>query len=136
MKLQKNILFYDGHCGLCHHTVKFVLKHDKKAIFRFAPLQGDLFQQTFSEEKRKSFPDSMVLITEDERVLMRSSATAYLLQKIGGFWGVLGHLLQAIPRSIRDGVYVFIAKVRHQLFRRPDEVCPLLPDNLKNRFLL
>lgn len=134
-KSPTNILFYDGACGLCHHTVKFVLAHDKKAIFRFAQLEGDLFKKTFSEEARKGFPDSIVLITEDERVLIRSSATAYLLEKIAGVWGILALLLKLIPRPIRDAAYIFVAKVRHRLFKTPDTICPILPDKLKKRFL-
>src|SRR5579885_2416758 len=33
------LIFYDGHCGLCHGFVKFALARDREgARFRFAPL--------------------------------------------------------------------------------------------------
>jgi len=38
--MQENapILFYDGHCNLCHKIVRFIVKHDKKkVIFTGAP---------------------------------------------------------------------------------------------------
>lgn len=134
-ELPTNILFYDGTCGLCHHTVKFVLKHDREAVFRFSQLEGDLFKKTFSETERNSFPDSIVLLTDNRQVLIRSSATAYLLEKIGGIWRILSVLLKLIPRPMRDSAYIFVAKIRHKLFKTPDDVCPIVPDDLKKRFL-
>jgi predicted DCC family thiol-disulfide oxidoreductase YuxK len=31
----KKIILFDGVCNLCNTSVKFVIKHDKKDIFRF-----------------------------------------------------------------------------------------------------
>ncbi len=35
-------IYYEGHCGLCHLTVRFVLRSDRRGdeSFRFAPHQG------------------------------------------------------------------------------------------------
>ena len=60
-RLAAVILFYDGHCGLCHSAVKFVLKHDRRALFRFAPLQGELAKQHLPP----SLPGTMVVGTGD-----------------------------------------------------------------------
>ena len=36
-------VFYDGHCGLCHRTVLFLLTRDRDgALFRFGPLFGEV----------------------------------------------------------------------------------------------
>ena len=35
------LVFFDGVCNLCGFFVHFILKRDKKEIFRFAPLQGE-----------------------------------------------------------------------------------------------
>ena len=35
------VLLYDGVCGLCNRLVRFVLKRDRRAHFRFASLQSD-----------------------------------------------------------------------------------------------
>lgn len=34
------VIFFDGVCNLCNRSVQFVIKHDKKQQFLFAPLQG------------------------------------------------------------------------------------------------
>ena len=33
-------MLYDGVCGLCSRLVRFLLEHDRRAVFTFAPLQG------------------------------------------------------------------------------------------------
>src|SRR6266849_9612282 len=76
------ILFYDGHCGLCHSAVKFVLKRDSRSIFRFAPLQGDLAKRRLPA----ALPDTMVVETENGGLLMRSSAWIHILDRLGGPW--------------------------------------------------
>jgi len=41
-----------------------------------------------------------------------------------------------VPRFLRDGVYDGIARVRHKLFAKPSEACPLMPEELRRRFLM
>jgi predicted DCC family thiol-disulfide oxidoreductase YuxK len=36
----QHLLLYDGVCGLCDHLVQFVLAHDPRGVFDFAPLQS------------------------------------------------------------------------------------------------
>ncbi len=38
----KKILLFDGVCNLCDSAVQLVIKHDKKDVFRFVPLQSEL----------------------------------------------------------------------------------------------
>ena len=129
------ILFYDGGCGLCHGAVLFTLKRDRKAAFRFAPLQGETLQELLPEAVRAALPDSLVLREPDGRLLMRSSAIVALLRRLDGFWGMLGALLWIIPRPLRNLGYDLVAKVRHRLFKKPEGACPLVPKELRSRFL-
>jgi len=47
---------------------------------------------------------------------------------------VAGRLLRLVPRSVRDVGYDTVARVRHLLFRRPTEACPVTPPELRARF--
>ena len=38
----KKIILFDGVCNLCDAAVQFVIKHDKKDVFRFVSLQSEL----------------------------------------------------------------------------------------------
>jgi predicted DCC family thiol-disulfide oxidoreductase YuxK len=124
------ILFYDGHCGFCHSAVKFVLKHDRRALFRFAPLQGELASRRLPAIS----PDTMVVETEDGNLLMRSSAWIFILDRLGGPWKLAARSLGLIPRPIRDLAYRIFAACRRRIFGRPDVTCPILPVELRKRF--
>lgn len=128
-------IFYDGHCGLCHRAVRFVIARDAHGqFFRFAPLQGTTFGKLVPTAERASLPDSMVVLTGDGRLLIRSDAFIYILRRLGGFWRVLGRIIAVIPRGIRDGVYNIIARLRYRVFGRRAEVCPVTPPELRARF--
>ena len=129
------MLFYDGHCGLCHRAVKFVLRHDPDGrAFRFAPLQGDTFQALVPPHRRAGLPDSVVILTRDGALLVRSNAFLHIFRELGGGWSVLAGMLQIIPRFVRDAVYDFIARIRYRVFGRRDDWCPVTPPELRARF--
>jgi predicted DCC family thiol-disulfide oxidoreductase YuxK len=131
-----DLLFYDGTCGLCHHAVKFALARDREGTrFRYAPLQGPTFERTFPPADRARLPDSIVLKTADGRTLVRSDAVLRIAERIGGGWGTLARLLQLLPRWLLDFAYDGVAKVRKRLFATPEGSCPLLPPELRGRFL-
>jgi predicted DCC family thiol-disulfide oxidoreductase YuxK len=129
-------LFYDGHCGLCHRAVKFVLRHDPEgAAFRFAPLQGPTFQAAVPAAQRAALPDSMAVRTLDGRLLLKSEAWLHIMRRLGGIWKLIGSVCSIVPRFIRDWGYDFVAAVRFRIFGRRDDLCPLIPPALRNRFL-
>jgi predicted DCC family thiol-disulfide oxidoreductase YuxK len=131
-----DILFYDGGCGLCHSAVKLVLYGDADGrAFRFAPLHGETFRKLVSEADRAGLPDSVVVRTDDGRLLARSAASLYIGRRLGGVFGVLAALGSLVPRRLADALYDAIARVRYRLFARPDAACPLLPPPLRARFL-
>jgi predicted DCC family thiol-disulfide oxidoreductase YuxK len=128
-------IFYDGHCGLCHRAVKFALKHDRTGnTFRFAPLQGETIKSLLSPEQRASLPDSFVVLTRDGTLLTRSNASLHVMQSLGGAWRPLANVLSLVPRSLRDLVYDFVARVRYRVFGRQDDLCPVVPPALRARF--
>lgn len=127
------VVFYDGGCGLCHATVKFVLPRDRRGAFVFAPLGGETFLATIPESERASIPDSVVVRTRDGRTLVRSAAVVHLLRALGGFWACVGALLWILPRPLRDLGYRGVARIRRAVFRRPDAACPVVPPHLRDR---
>jgi predicted DCC family thiol-disulfide oxidoreductase YuxK len=131
-----DIVFFDGHCGLCHRTVRFLLARDHDGVlFRFAPLDSKTFHSSFSERERNAFPESLIVCTGAGEVLTRSTASLYLLRRLGGPWRLLSRLLAFVPLSVRDAMYDGIARMRHHLFAAPTEECPLIPPELRSRFL-
>ena len=87
-----------------------------------------------TEVDRARLPDSLVVRTEDGRVLTRSAAVVHLLKHLGGLWRVIGTLGGLVPRALLDVTYDGIARVRHLLFAKPDDACPVMPRELRARF--
>ena len=130
------ILFYDGGCGLCHHTVKFLLARDREGRVRYAPLDGSTIAELVPEEQRLLLPDSIVFFDPvGGELLVRSEAARRCLRLLGGVWAFLGALMALVPRVLRDVVYDFVARVRHRLFAPPPDACPFVPVELRGRFL-
>lgn len=129
-------LFYDGTCALCHGAVRFFLAEDATGPhLRFGTLQGKSFQRAVPAPERAALPDSLVLVTRSHEVLTRSRGVFHALAEIGGYWRVLAAVAGVLPIRLADAVYDAVARVRHRLFRRPDEACPLIPKDLRSRFL-
>ncbi|MCH9021841.1 MAG: DUF393 domain-containing protein [Planctomycetes bacterium] len=128
-------LYYDGHCGLCHRFVRFLLAEDRSKVFRFAPLQSESFENAVAQERRETLPDSVVLLSDEGNILTSSTAIVYTLKRLGGVWRVLGSLLWVVPKFLRDGGYRFVAAVRYKLFKKPAEMCPMIPGSLQERFI-
>ena len=144
--LGPDTIYYDGYCGLCHRWVKFVMPRDDGTRFRFAPLQGPTFTQAVDAETRERLPDSIIVQRHpspatapgdggEPELLTKSTAILHILRRLGGGWRVLSWLGRAVPRPLRDVVYDGVAAVRHRVFARPNDACPMMPPELRSRFL-
>ena len=130
----KDTVFYDGSCGLCHRAVRFVLAEDREDSFRFAPLGGETFEQAVPQSARSGLPDSLLIATADGRLLTRARGVRHLLERLGGYWRCLAWVSRVVPAALLDFAYDRVATIRHRLFRRPPEACPILPPELRERF--
>lgn len=128
-------LFFDGNCGLCHLTVRFLAHQDRNgSAFRFAPLGGETFQRTVPPHLRHDLPDSVLLLTRRGDLLNRSRAVLHALRRLGGAWRLLARVLAVVPRPWADLAYAGIARIRRRLFPPPRESCPRVPPALRTRF--
>ena len=134
------VLFYDGTCGLCNRSVRLLLRLDRHARLRFAPLQSELAQGYL---RRHGLPtedfDSMVLVPAWERrefpeYALRTDAAVAALKACGGFAAGLGKTLGWVPSSWRDGVYRVIARWRYRLWGEW-QACPVPKPEWTRRFV-
>ena len=116
------IVFFDGVCGFCNHTVNFLLRHDHHHQLRFAPLQGDTAAQLLNSEFTQRL-DTLVFRVHGQNYL-RSAAVVRMLWTLGGFWLLLGWLLWLIPLPLRNLGYRCVAAIRYRLFGK-HESCRL-----------
>lgn len=119
---------------MCHGFVRFAIRRDREGRFRYAPLRGTTFAAAVPAATRDALPDSIVLRAADGRLLVRSEAVLHVLRRLGGGWGRTAAAAAIVPRPLRDLIYDGVARVRHALFARPAEVCPIVPAPLRDRF--
>lgn len=127
------MILFDGVCNFCDSAVNFVLKQDKKDIFRFAPLQSEAGQKLLQQYNlsTKDF-DSFVLIDEG-KIYKKSSASLKVMSKLPWYWKEV-QIFWVIPSFIRNAIYDFVARNRYKWFGKKDR-CMIPTPELRNRFL-
>jgi predicted DCC family thiol-disulfide oxidoreductase YuxK len=133
------VLLYDGECGLCGRTVRWLLRHDTHGRLLFAPLQQTLDGEVFAGNALPSQPISSAVLVMNfgepgERVVVRSDAILGCLSVLGGGWALLAAVARLVPRLLRDIAYNWLARNRHWLFA-DGECCALPTAAERARFL-
>lgn len=130
----KKIILFDGVCNLCNEVIQFVIKRDKKDVFRYAALQSELGEQLTKERGiDTSKVDSFVLIEPGVAYFVKSDAALEIAKDFGGMWKLF-QLFQWIPTSFRNVVYDFVARNRYKWFGRKDQ-CMIPTPELQAKFL-
>jgi predicted DCC family thiol-disulfide oxidoreductase YuxK len=126
------LMLYDGLCGFCNWSVRWVIKRDRHDRFRFAPQQSALAEAVLArhgvDQRAMLAANSVYLVLgynlAAEQLLCRSDVTVQVLRLLGGGWELLGRLLGAVPRFLRDACYTLVAQIRFRIAGRYNS-CPL-----------
>ena len=111
----KNLIVFDGICVMCNFLVDFIIKRDRRELFRFLPAQSplgrELIQRSFPELLWESNEPRLIYIGENGPQF-KSDAVISILANLGrAYYGV--KLFYLMPRGIRDYCYQFIASRRY-----------------------
>ncbi len=111
------IIFFDGYCGLCDQFISGVLAHPRANAFLFSPLQGETFTALVADQPHLLGLDSIVVFDPASRnAYTHSSATIFILHRLGGTRAVLATALMLVPLALRDLGYRCMARLRFRLF--------------------
>jgi predicted DCC family thiol-disulfide oxidoreductase YuxK len=127
------IILYDGHCIFCSRWVRFVIKRDPGAEFRFLAVQTE--QGRALAAKLGIDPDSPETnaVVLAGRAYFKSEAALQVLGRLPGWSWVRG--LALVPCPLRDWVYDRVAGNRYRLFGR-SESCLILPPEIARRHIM
>ncbi|MDP5198926.1 thiol-disulfide oxidoreductase DCC family protein [Flavobacterium sp. DG2-3] len=130
----KKIILFDGVCNLCSSAVQFIIKHDKKDIFRFVALQSEL-GISICKHLGISFSkmDSIILYNPGTAYFYKSSAVIEIAKNFGGLWK-LTPIFRIVPIFISDRIYDYVAKNRYNWYGKK-ESCMIPTPELKAKFL-
>lgn len=135
-KLPKNkkIILFDGVCNLCDATVQFIIKHDKKDVFRFVALQSDLGQEIIDYIGiDTSKTDSIILYEPGRAYFYKAEAAIKIAAEIGGIYSML-RLFSILPAGLSNSVYDFVARNRYKWYGKKEE-CMIPTPEMKAKFL-
>ncbi|MGI8384174.1 thiol-disulfide oxidoreductase DCC family protein [Robertmurraya sp. P23] len=127
-----NIILFDGECNFCDHSVQFIIKRDKNAVYKFTSLQSEIGQEIKRKYQVPDHIDSLILVSDD-KCSFKSAAALQISKHLSGSWNLL-YVLSIIPKPIRDYFYDILAKNRYKWFGKKDH-CMLPSPEIRKRFL-
>jgi predicted DCC family thiol-disulfide oxidoreductase YuxK len=116
------VLLFDGECGLCNRVVRALLRLDRRARLRFAPLQGPAAQAFLRAHGLPTGDfDSFVYVPDwkgegSADFLLRTDALVAVLRACGGPCRMPAAALRLVPAGIRNAAYRLVARWRYRLF--------------------
>lgn len=129
--MENPVVLFDGVCNFCDSSVNFIIEHDKKGVFKFAPLQTEI-GKNYIDKFGLNEIDSVILV-EDEKVYTHSTAALRIAKRLDGIWS-WAYAFIIVPRPIRDFFYKLFAANRYRLFGKKD-ACMLPTPEVRARFL-
>lgn len=130
-QLRKTIVFFDGYCGLCNHSINILIRFDSKKALNYAPLQGSTAVALLPRDLHHA-PQTIVVYDED-RIWIKTEAVFRIIQKIGGIWSLL-LIFRVLPIGLMNLGYDFVSRNRHRWFK-PLAACRLPSADEADRFL-
>jgi predicted DCC family thiol-disulfide oxidoreductase YuxK len=127
------VLLFDGECHLCHTSVQWVLRHDRKGEFRFAPLQSNMAGYLMVGAGLHPGELDTVVLIEGHQSWVRSAAVLTIAGRLGGWWHLM-RVFWIVPAFIRDAVYRLVARNRYRWFGKAD-TCWMPRPEWRGRFL-
>jgi predicted DCC family thiol-disulfide oxidoreductase YuxK len=130
----KKVILFDGICNLCNTSVQFIIRNDKKDVFRFVSLQTPFGQEILIHigvDIKKI--DSIVLYEPGIAYYIKSDAAFKIAYELKGLYKFLS-FFSVLPKSITNLFYDYIAKNRYKWFGKK-ESCMIPTLDLANKFL-
>jgi predicted DCC family thiol-disulfide oxidoreductase YuxK len=127
------IVVFDAQCLLCSRWVRFLLRFDRRGVFRFASIQGASGQALLAREGLRVDGLQTLLLVDGGRCWQHTGAILRVLHALGWPWRA-AWLLWPVPAPVRDAAYRLIARNRYTVFGR-SETCLMPPRAVAHRFL-
>jgi predicted DCC family thiol-disulfide oxidoreductase YuxK len=132
----KPVIVFDGYCVLCSGWVNFVLKHDKRKVYRLLAAQSPLGQALYVHYGLGSAGTDDYqsnLLIHSGLVFIRSEGTIQMAEGLGWPWRIAG-VMRVLPLAWRDRLYDWVARNRLHWFGKR-QACYLPAPTDADRFI-
>ncbi len=127
------IVLFDGVCYLCSGWASFLLKYDRRALFRLASVQSEAGQAILHYHGFPTDVYETMVYVEAGTAFTKSTAFLKIIGQLPYPWAAL-RFLAVVPLAIRDWLYDRVALNRYTLFGRRRECFVPDPESAK-RFI-
>ena len=127
------IVVFDAQCLLCNGWVQFLLRHDRKGVFRFASIQSEAGQALLARAGLAVDGLQTLLLIDGERSWQHTGAIFRVLGALGWPWR-LAWIGWLVPVQLRDPLYRLLARNRYRVFGRLEQ-CAMPPADYRIRIL-
>jgi predicted DCC family thiol-disulfide oxidoreductase YuxK len=129
----KPLIIFDGECVLCSGSAQFVLRHDVAGAFRLLAAQSPLGDALYRHYGLDPADYETMILIENGVAYVKSEAALRIARGLGLPWS-LAAIFRIVPRSLRDALYMLVARNRFRWFGRR-EVCFRPQPQYADRFL-
>jgi predicted DCC family thiol-disulfide oxidoreductase YuxK len=127
------IIIFDGYCVLCSRFARFVLRHDRRAVFRLMAAQTPVGQALNRHLHLDPVQFETNVLLECGQAWFKSAGTIRMFRHLGFPWS-LSSVLRVVPPLWLDRLYDLIARNRLRWFGS-QSVCLLTDPAHRDRFI-
>ena len=126
------VVLFDGVCNLCHGAIRFLVRHDDAATFRFAPLDSPVGRALLERHGLPTTDHDSIVLVDADGTHQKSAAALRIARLLDSPWHLLW-VLRVVPRRLRDAAYDLVAEYRYDVFGRRD-ACEIPEPEVRERF--
>ena len=127
------VVLFDGVCRLCSFWARFLIRFDRKRVFKLATVQSAEGKALLKWFGLPTDTYETMAVIEGREIYTKSAAFIRVVRNLPFPWP-LAATVWLIPRPIRDWMYDRIALNRYTLFGQYDACLLPAPDH-NDRFL-
>jgi len=127
------VVLFDGVCNLCHGAIRFLVRHDRSGVFRFAPLDSSVGRALLDAYGLPTEDHDSFVLIDGDGAHRKSTAALRVARRLDPPWN-LAWVLRVVPRRLRDVGYDLVAEYRYDVFGRKD-ACEVPEPEIRDRFL-
>lgn len=127
------IILFDARCVLCSANARFILRHDRRARFRLASMQGEAGAALYRRHGIDPADPDTLIVVDGATVRRDSDAVLAIYEGLGWPWATAA-LFRIVPAALRDRGYRWVARNRYRWFGRR-ATCWVTPPAYRDRIL-
>lgn len=130
---KKAIILFDGFCNLCNASVNFIIRRDRKDLFRFSTFQNDTGRAIAKKLGIENLVSDTLILYQHGKVHTQSTAALTIARKLNGLWPLL-YAFIIVPPPLRNAIYNIISRNRYKWFGRR-ESCMIPSKGMLKKFI-